>query len=177
MEVGLVLAFVLVVVWVAALVPIALRKRSEWQLSSSVSRFRQSNRRLATYPRGATRNALSPEEEYELRRAEAQQRRAEMQRIRRLRARRRQALGRLVVFVVASLLLGMVPHLHVLLDLGLLGVALLAGYGALCVRAAREEEWALTVPVTPRPTADGTGGVVVPIRPSRPAFVIVEATS
>lgn len=179
-EVAPVVAFVLVIVWLAALVPIALRKRSEWQLSASVTRFGQRRRRLAAgYPGVMAPNlALSAEEEEELRRAHAAQRRAERERIRRLRARRRQTLGRLAAFTSIAFVLGLVPHLHLLLDLSFIGIASLAGYGALCVRAARDEELALAPPVAaPRPVADSGGGVVVPLRPMRPAFVIVEATS
>lgn len=168
-------AFVLVIVWIAALVPIALKKRSEWELSSSVLRFRQRTSRLAaSYPRSGSTNGLSSEEDEVLRRA---QRRADRERIRRLRARRRQALGRLAAFVGASFVVGLIPHLHLFFDLALVGILALAGYGALCVRAARDEELMMAPPIVPtRPTGD-VGGVVVPIRPVRPAFVIVEATS
>ncbi len=178
-EVAAVVALVLVVVWVAALLPIALRKRHEWQLTASVSRFGRSSRRLAsTYPAAPPTATVSPAEEPELRRAYAAHRRAEVARVRRLRARRRQTLVRFGVAVAGAFVFGLLPHLHALFDLALLGLFALAGYAALCVRAAREEEYRLAAPVARvRPVVPAPGGVVVPLRPVRPSFVIVEATS
>jgi hypothetical protein len=186
-EVSLVLVVVLLIVWVVALLPFALRKRHEWVRGGSIDRFGEQRRafrnRYATYAVPVTPAGRSVEEE-NLAALEARRDalRAERQRIRRLRARRRVVLTRLCLAVIGSFVLGAIPPLHSLWDISFVGMFAAIAYAAAIVRLARDEEFRLNRPVHPvvappvrqeaRP-----GGVVVPLRQVRPAFVIVEATS
>ncbi|MCU1489372.1 MAG: hypothetical protein JWM85_777 [Acidimicrobiaceae bacterium] len=176
------LVFVLVLVWVAALLPIALKKRSQWQLSTSVSRFHHSSRRLSrSYPH--IEGVADAEAVEAVCRREEQLRRADRERVRARRARRRRVLVVLSATIFGSFLLGAVPSLRPLWDLSLASVLLGAAYCALLVRIARIEADVLARPLRPAVVSEagantgGPGAIIVPIRPVRPAFVIVEATS
>lgn len=168
---------VLVVVWMAVLIPVALRKRDEWSFGISLQRFRQRNRALSTTrPRLAAVPAIDDLTDEEQRRARARQLRAERQRIARRRAQRRRVLRTLLLGFAGLLLLGAIPPLRALWDLAVVDVIITACYAALCARAAQDEAQSLVV-ARGAATIPAGGGVVVPLRPAAPAFVIVEATS
>lgn len=192
--------FLLVVVWLVALVPVALRKLSEWQVTSSVARFRYRSRvmgrtfplvpyaaEVPVAPTPARVRAIDPEDAVRLRR----ERRA---RSARLVARRRKTLAWLCGAFVVTFLLGAVPALRVLWDLTLVVFLLATGYIALLVRfqriavaeAALEERAAKVVPIdafpgrrvqTVGPWSTMRPDVAGPARalpPARPAFVLVD---
>ncbi|MDA8298267.1 MAG: hypothetical protein M0004_17110 [Actinomycetota bacterium] len=181
------LVVVLLIVWVVALAPFALRKRHEWARGASINRFGEQRRafrtRYAAYALPVTPAGRALEDDDPAaREARRDALRVERQRIRRLRARRRVVLTRLCLGVVGSFVLGAIPPLHALWDLSFVGMFAAIAYGAAIVRLARDEEYRLNRPVHPvvAPPARQEarpGGVVVPLRPVRPAFVIVEATS
>ena len=169
---------VLVLVWIAVLIPLALRKRDEWEQTSSVSRFHESARRLAqSYPHLAYQAGAKVEETPEQYRARLNLARRERERLRALRFRRRRTLTLLVALVIGSFLFGAIPALRPLWDLGLVGIFSVIGYLAMVVRVAREEAVALERARRLAAAPANAGAVVVPLRPSPAAFVIVEATS
>ena len=190
----------LVVVWLVALVPVALRKLSEWQVTSSVARFRYRSRvmgrtfplvpysaEVPVAPTPARARAIDPEDAARLRR----ERRA---RSARLVVRRRKTLARLCGAFVVTFLLGAVPVLRVLWDLSLVVFLLATGYLALLVwfqriavaEAASLERAAKVVPIyastrrrvrTAGPWSTMRPDVARPastLPPARPAFVLVD---
>lgn len=187
-----VIVLVLVLVWVVALVPLALKKRSDWELSSSISQFRQRRRvlvRLTPPPPGAApsspgRPATPPAGGAAGPRRDAGRDAAARARRQALQARRRRALGTLAGTFAGSLVLGAVPALRPLWDLALVsGLCTVAYLGALVYvrrlqEVARAQERSVVevaartrqAPVVPlHPT-------VVPLR-RPPPFVIVQAGS
>jgi len=130
----------LVVVWLVALVPVALRKLSEWQVTASVARFRHQRRvmskSLAYPPPPVGVRALPVPRQVvgtgKTQSAWAQHRGRE--RSARLVARRRRVLARLTASLALTLVLGAVPALRFLWDLSLVSFFLTSGYIALLVR-------------------------------------------
>jgi hypothetical protein len=186
---------VLVLIWVIALTPFILRRLSEHQIASSVSRFRTAIRMLRrVYPRLVTSSEISgtvaamgaaaPE-------VAALRRRREAERARRRTARRKQLLVRLVGGTLSVTVFGALPHLHALWDLSIVGAILTAGYvGALALLASQSAPTAsleaarrpapkgVSHPVEHRLAAVGGGGpAFVPQIPRRPAFVVVDPNS
>lgn len=173
------IVLVLVLVWVAALLPIALKKRSEWDLSSSISQFRHRRRALdrftpVTAPAAAGRpGGTAPATP----RRDARSERAARARRQALRQRRRRTLGTLAGTFAGSLVLGAVPALRPLWDLALVVGLATVGYLAALVYFRRLEELAAerdrkVVELAAR----ARQSAIVPVRP-RPPFVIVGATS
>ncbi len=181
-------ALVLVLIWVVALVPFALRKRAEWALSSSVDRFRDSTGRLRRiYPHlvaVATERGDAP---WVARPPLAGSYRPPSRaRLAERRARRRRTLTLLGCATAGTFVLGAIPALRVLWDLSLVALVLGAGYVAALVHFARLEAFAAerarkVVPLQPvganhRPVEQyaAAGGQVVAMLPVRPAFVLVD---
>jgi len=177
---------VLVLVWVAALLPIALRKRSEWEITASVSRFRYRTGLLRrAYPRLAAA-ASAPESSAQLRARPPVPGRPKLAE---RRARRRRVLATLLGATFGTFLLGAIPALRPLWALSLVSLGATAAYVALLAHFARLELEAATrdrkvVPITARraaPALEATrvaavGHAAVDV-PARPAFVLVEAPS
>jgi hypothetical protein len=186
---------VLVFIWVIALTPFILRRLSEHQIATSVSRFRTAIRMLRrVYPRlvtsaeipGAvvTTGGSSPE-------FAAVRRRREAERARRQIARRKQLLVRLVGGTATTVVFGALPHLHALWDLSIAGALLTAGYlGGLALLASQSARStsidaarrlapkAMLHPVEHRLAAGGGGGPhFVAQIPRRPSFVVVDPNS
>lgn len=187
------IVLILVLVWVAALLPIALKKRSEWELSTSISQFRQRRQRLVRYSAPAAAGATAgpwagsaagappaggdPSSRTSTAATERRAARAARARRRALQARRRRTLGALVATMAATLVLGAIPALRPLWDLTIIATLTLAAYvGALiwfrraALLAVERERKVIELAARARQSA------VVPLRP-RPPFVIVEATS
>ncbi len=188
------IVLILVLVWVAALLPIALKKRSEWELSTSISQFRQRRQRLVRYREhgdpgsagaaggqwGGSAARSSPGDGNRWSAPAPMggaDRRAARARRRALQARRRRTLGALVATMAATLVLGAVPALRPLWDLTLVATLALVAYVAALVwfrraalMAVERERNVIELAARARQSA------IVPLRP-RPPFVIVEATS
>ena len=188
------IVLILVLVWVAALLPIALKKRSEWELSTSISQFRQRRQRLVRYREhgepgsagaaggqwGGSAARSSPGDGNRWSAPTPMggaDRRAARARRRALQARRRRTLGALVATMAATLVLGAVPALRPLWDLTLVATLALVAYVAALVwfrraalMAVERERNVIELAARARQSA------IVPLRP-RPPFVIVEATS
>lgn len=179
------IVLILVLVWAAALLPIALKKRSEWELSSSISQFRQRRRALVGFaPAGAPSAWVPPgdigpgtagDDATGLRGVRGEN--AARARLKARAERRRRALGALGGTFLASLVFGAIPALRPLWDLALVAGLGTAAYVGALVYFRRVEELALerkrkVVELTAR----ARQSAVAPIRP-RPPFVIVEATS
>lgn len=189
---------ILVLVWVAALLPIALKKRSEWELSSSISDFRQRRRRLVRFA-GATVDAGMAEDRHlgtarggatswgpsggepaalvDPAVLDARAARAARARRRALQARRRRALRGLLGTMAATLVLGAIPALRPLWDVTIAAALCSVAYLGALVWFRRAAELAVErdrkiIELAARVRQ----GAVVPLRP-RPPFVIVEATS
>lgn len=185
----------LVVVWLVALVPVALRKFSEWQVTASVAEFRYRTRAMgracpAAGPVGMpdVRSArpVPPVDPDELERLRRHQRARAAQQM----ARRRRALSVLTSVLGATFVLGAIPALRVLWDLSLVAFLLTTGYLALLVRfqrgravaAATSERDEKVVPIhAHRRHRDGVEGaagegraIVGTLPPARPAFVLVD---
>ncbi|MDA8033197.1 MAG: hypothetical protein M0T71_03350 [Actinomycetota bacterium] len=197
------IVLILVLVWVAALLPIALKKRSEWELSTSISQFRQRRQRLVRYREhgdpgsagsagaagaaggqwGGSAARSSPGDGNRwsapapMGGADRRAARAARARRRALQARRRRTLGALVATMAATLVLGAVPALRPLWDLTLVATLALVAYVAALVWFRRA---ALMAVERERNVielaARARQSAIVPLRP-RPPFVIVEATS
>jgi hypothetical protein len=175
----------LVVVWLVVLVPIALRKFSEWQVTASVAQFRLRTRAMGracpatphldaeTLP--ASEATLDPE-------AEAHRKRRERERAKLRIARRRRTLLWLAGTLGASFVLGAIPPLRGLWDLSLATFLLATGYVALLVRiqraaaaeAAATERAEKVVPLRRPADRDAMPGGVGTLPPARPAFVLVD---
>jgi hypothetical protein len=190
------LILVLALVWVIALSPVIVRKASEYQVFSSVARFRHRTGLMRqAYPQLAA--AALPDAPL-LVAGEAivtpEMRRAARARHRRTIERRRRALVTLVSTCLGSLLLGVVPALRALWGLSLASLLLTATYLALLAyltqaetNASERRRKVIPMPGAPsRPflpdayaTAVGHHGSVTmpPIvaLPSRPSFVLVDA--
>lgn len=175
------IVLILVLVWVAALLPIALKKRSEWELSSSISQFRQRRRALVGFSPSATPAAAGPVPagpgETTAAQRDPRSEKAARARLKARTERRRRALTALLGSFFASLVLGAIPALRPLWDLALVAGLCSVGYVGALVYFRRVEELALerkrkVVELTARARQSS----VAPIRP-RPPFVIVEATS
>ncbi len=191
------IVLILVLVWVAALLPIALKKRSEWELSTSISQFRQRRQRLVRYREhgdpgsagaaggqwggSAARSSPGDGDRWSapapMGGADRRAARAARARRRALQARRRRTLGALVATMAATLVLGAVPALRPLWDLTLVATLALVAYVAALVwfrraalMAVERERNVIELAARARQSA------IVPLRP-RPPFVIVEATS
>jgi hypothetical protein len=186
---------VLVLIWVIALTPFLLRRLSEHQIASSVSRFRTAIRLMRrVYPRlgtsgqalmaVSTHNGASPQEE-------ALRRRKEAARAKRQIERRKQLLVRLVGGTATSAVFGALPHLHAFWDLSIAGAVLTAGYvGALAVLASHSPVHPIASgparslarhadarPVERRLVAAVGGSAFIPQMPRRPSFVVVDPNS
>ncbi len=181
----------LVVVWLVALVPLALRWFSEWQLTASLSQFRDTAgamrrvRPASSAPPGAVPGGAPGEEDsqvLEARRARERARAAE------LVARRRRVLTVLASSLLGTLVLGAIPGLGVLWDVSLVSFVATTGYVALLVRFRRAavaqvvatERAAKVVSINSARRRDagaaGAAGVTapMPLPPLRPAFVLVD---
>ena len=189
---------ILVLVWVAALLPIALKKRSEWELSSSISQFRHRRRLLvrlfgptpgtSASMSGTSRQATPPWAPEAIpddpvapspsaTTVDPRAARAAKARRLALQARRRRTLTALLCTLTASLILGAVPALRPLWDLTIVAALCSVAYLAALVWLRRAQELAAererkVVELTAR----ARQSAIAPIRP-RPPFVIVEATS
>lgn len=172
------IVLVLVLVWVAALLPIALKKRSEWDLSSSITQFRHNRRALDRFVPGAVVDAARPVPAATTApRRDARSERAVRARRRALRRRRRHTLATLAGTFAGSLVLGAIPALRPLWDLTLVAGLATGGYVAALVYVRRLEELAAerdrkVVELAER----ARQSAIAPVRP-RPPFVIVSATS
>lgn len=172
------IVLVLVLVWVAALLPIALKKRSEWELSSSISQFRYRRRALDRVTPVAAPGATRPgDAAVPGPRRDARGERAARARRQALRQRRRRTLATLAGTFAGSLVLGAIPALRPLWDLALVAGLATAGYVVALVYVHRLEELAAerdrkVVELAAR----AREGAIVPIRP-RPPFVIVGGAS
>lgn len=172
----------LVVVWLVVLVPVALRKLSERQLSASVDQFRHRARAI-----GRATPVAVPYVDPERR---AWERARERSRAQRRRERRRRVLTTLLASFGASLVLGAIPALRPLWDLSLVAFLLSTGYVALLVRAERERVISAALAERAEKVvqigehrrfgerhrgvdADGRA-IVGTLPPARPAFVVVD---
>lgn len=183
---------VLVVIWVAALAPMAFRRYLDRRASTSVDRFSYRTwlfRR--NYPSLSQTTAAEPER-VARRVVSDGQLRAERLRVRRRRERRRRVLLGLGGAFVATLVFGAIPPLRVFWDLSVVLALLVAGFLVLAASATRNEALTLerlrkVVPIQtePAPISEPTQRVavsgrhhvgVVPMMP-RPAFRLVEAPS
>ena len=179
------IVLVLVLVWMAALLPIALKKRSEWDLSSSITQFRHRRRALdrfapvtnpaAAGPRGVTTTTSPRRDARDARDARGE--RVARARRQALRQRRRRTLAVLVGTFGGSLVLGAIPALRPLWDLTLVAALATVGYLAALVYVRRLEELAAerdrkVVELAAR----ARQSAIVPVQP-RPPFVIVGAGS
>lgn len=181
---------VLVVIWVAALAPMAFRRYRDRRASTSVDRFNYRTwlfRR--TYPAIASSGAFDSASRQIATEAQI---RAERVRIRRRRERRRRVLLSMVGGILATLVFGAIPALRVLWDMSLVLVLATAGFLALAATAARDEALTLermrkVVPLATQATGDSESAPrlavagpqsvsIVPLVP-RPAFRLVEAPS
>jgi len=183
-----VIVVILLLVWVVALLPLALRKLSEWQLSSSVSEFDHRTRLLRrTYPAMAARAAAGGGVDGTVEaaalpdgtRRAASARRAARERARQRLARRRRALAILAGTALGTFVLGAIPALRVLWDLTVVDLLLTGGYVALLVHFRRLETTAGDDCDANVPLRVVEGGrqpaTITPLPPARPAFVILEA--
>ena len=182
---------VLVVIWVAALTPFLLRRFSEHQIASSVSRFRSAVGLLrraqphldAVRSAPAARPHSGPQ-------AHPRPRDAVRRRQRQIE-RRRQLLFRLAGFTIGAFVLGAIPHLHLLWVFGVIGVVMTGAYIFLLVQLARQDA---PLPMEAmrnvvslhrhegfgspgRVAAAGAGGAGPAPFEHRPAFVVVERPS
>lgn len=173
----------LVVVWLVALVPVALRRFSEWQLTASLHHFQDSagamrRARPVTSGVGPSRPvAVNPA-------LEAARRARERARSAALMARRRRVLVVLVSVLAGSLVLGALPSLSALWDLSLVAFAATSGYVAILVRVHREgvaraaaserREKVVSIHSSRRSAAAGALEAPSPLPPARPAFVLVD---
>ena len=182
----------LVVVWLVALVPIALRKLSEWQVTASVARFRRQRRVMSkTLPYPPQLVGVRPLPEPRRGAGPAQSARMQRQmreRSARLMARRRRVLARLAGSLVVTLVLGAVPPLRFLWDVSLATFFLTSGYVALLVRlqqvraaeAAEHERAEKVVPIDVRHRQAeasmpvGSSRHAATLAPTRPAYVLVD---
>jgi len=176
----------LVVVWLVALVPFALRRFSEWQLTSSLTQFRDSAGAMRR-ARPATGSDVDPALDVDPRIVERRRER-ERARAAELVARRRRVLAVLCSTFLGTLVLGAIPGLGVLWDISLLAFAATTGYVALLVRLRREavaraaasERAEKVVPIHSALRRDAgapaAAGVHFPamLPPVRPAFVLVD---
>jgi len=182
---GIVVVLILVLVWVAALLPIALKKRSDWDLFTSITRFRQHRRtlvRMSPWADDRLNDSSGRPAPTNVTRAFAGRRpgdvdRAARERLKALRERRRRILTRLVATFLASLFLGAVPALRPLWYIALMAGIATGAYVAALVYFRRLDELAVerdrkVVELATR----ARQSAVAPVR-SRPSFVIVEATS
>ncbi|MDA8291930.1 MAG: hypothetical protein M0Z33_09675 [Actinomycetota bacterium] len=172
----------LVVVWLVALVPFALRRFSEWQLTASVTQFQDSAgamrraRAVAQAPRPRSSEPPDPA-------MEAARQARERARATELVLRRRRVLTELTATFLGTLVLGAIPGLGILWDLSLVAFLATTGYVALLVRFRREavaraaatERAEKVVPIhlarRDRPVGP-TAPVSLP--PARPSFVLVD---
>lgn len=178
----------LIVVWLVALVPLALRKLAERHVSSSVAQFHQSIRAIdracpvvpGTDRVAGGRGALAPDPAEVARR---QRRERELTRAR--TARRRRTLVSLAGATGGAFVLGAIPALRPLWYLALVTFLLTAAYVALLVwlqrmaaEAAADSERAIKVVPIGRHFGERhpeSGPAVGLHRPLRPAFVLVDA--
>jgi hypothetical protein len=171
-----VVVVVLVLVWVVALLPIALKKRSEWELSSSISQFRHRRRALdrlapsAGPAEGAPMNSPAPPHGRRRDQTARQRRRALCQ-------RRRRTLTALAATVVGGLVFGTIPALQPLWYVALVAGIALIGYLAALVYVRRLEELAAERDRKVIELAErARRSAIAPVQP-RPAFVIIGAGS
>lgn len=170
------IVLILVLVWVAALLPIAVRKRSEWELTTSIAQFRQRRRALAPVT-AVDLASQSPDGGPFGKERRARLEKAMKARLRLRRERRRRTLTVLSASLGGSLVLGAIPGLGALWDLSLVAACCTVGYVALLVYFRRIEELSAERERKVVELAHRTRrGAIVPMRP-RPSFVIVEATS
>jgi hypothetical protein len=174
---------ILVLIWVVALTPFLLRRLSEHQLVTSVSKFRAATGMLRrVYPKLESVRSVNPTLG-ENARSSAQRRRIEHAQAKRLMERRKQLLFRLVGGTFGTLMFGGLPHLHKLWDLSIVGAILTTGYVSALAYLANQPAPLPTLrrpasgigPYDPeRLVASGGGGpaMATPI-PRRPAFVVV----
>jgi len=191
-----VIVVILMLVWLVALLPLALRKLSEWQLSSSVSQFDHRTRLLRrTYPAMARRAAEgaghatagrapqgAPAPDGGARQPAAASppaRRAARERARQRLARRRRTLAVLACTALGTFVLGAIPALRALWDLTVVDLLLTAGFVALLVHFRRLETTSGEHRDAAIPLRVVEGGrqpaTITPLPPARPAFVILEA--
>lgn len=186
------LIIVLLLVWLAALAPIAYRRYVDGQASASVDRFsyRAWRARHANPAIGMTQSPAGPLARAE-RRSELQtQIRLERQRIRRRRERRRRVLVGLAGTISFSLVLGAIPTFRALWGLTALSSIVGFVYVYTLVGVARTESLNLErlrkiVPlgaasigeVEHRGIAAADGVLYSTPLPRQPAFVVLEALS
>ena len=186
------LIIVLLLVWLAALTPIAYRRYTDRLASTSVDRFsyRAWLARQASPAIGMTNSpvGLLTREE---RRSELQtQVRLERQRIRLRRERRKRVLVELAITISLSLALGIIPTFRALWGLTLLASIIGAVYVYTLISVARSETLnlerlrkivplgAASSPDVERSAVAAGGGVLYPTPLQRqPAFVVLEARS
>jgi ABC-type multidrug transport system fused ATPase/permease subunit len=189
------IVMVLALIWLVALVPFLLRRVSEHQLAASVSKFRSATGNLkktcsavATIRGVGQRTSTAPVPPP---RSEAERRKRELERAQWRIARRRQLLARLVIGTGTTLILGALPHLHVLWDLSIVGIVLTGCYVSALAYLAHQPKDLMEIrqplervhqKVThPRERLVAVGGgiepVIVPMLPRRPSFVIVKPNS
>jgi hypothetical protein len=175
-------ALLLVVVWLVALTPIAIRKFGERSDGAYVERFRGRTRAMSRVtPVCARESAVATGTESTLSDAaarRARQQQAQWRRGRNQIERRRRTLAALLGGFFFTLALGLIPALHALLYVALAFAVFCAAYITLLVQYAQRS------PNAPRAADDLTN--VVPIRPDmadapylasapmRPAFVVVD---
>ena len=153
---------VLVLVWLVVILPIAVRKFSEYRLVSSVARFRHQTELLGrAHANFTSLNARLPSSEKEARvvnEAQASALRAVQTRIEARRTRRRETLLLLGSGICSTLLVGAVPSLRAFWVVAVLLAMVTGVYLALLVRCAAAEamtaERALKI-VTITTAADG----------------------
>lgn len=184
---------VLVLVWIAALTPIAYRHFTDRQATASVERFsyRSWLVRRANPAIGMQQAHSSPHDRAERRLDVQAQIRRERSRIQRRRERRRRVLVGFGVTILASLVLGVIPALRLLWAFGLVASVLGAAYVYLLVSIARSETLNLErlrkiVPFgNDQPSemeqqvlavaGGGRGALYSTPLPRRPSFVVLEA--
>lgn len=184
----------LVVVWLVALVPVALRKFSEWRITASVAEFHHRSRAMgrarpvAAGNEGAAARAAERDDPAELDRLRGRERARRRERV----ARRRRALRYLLVTLTSTFVLGAIPALRALWDLSLITFLMTTGYLALLVRVERErmsiaaesERAEKVVQMHAHRRGHEPDGAVEPVArhavgvgvlpPARPAFVLVD---
>jgi hypothetical protein len=175
---------VLIVIWMAALTPFALRRLSERQVSASLSQFRHLTGMLGR-PSGDPSASPSPSRPVE-RELTDRERRAQKARHRRRQQCRRRALAGLIGTFGFTLVFGAIPALRALWDLTILDVIATAAYIGMLAYVTRLETFEAerralrnVYPIAPhlamresgdeRYAATGTSQIV-----AKPAFRIIE---
>lgn len=131
---------VVVLVWLVALIPFALRRHSAYRVHTSVARFRRQHRLLELAYRSRTDGPVTaPARSHDLERtsrsASPQASKASMSR---LQLRRRRVLSGICGALGLCLVLGAVPELRALWTVSILLAVVLACYLVLLVRYATE---------------------------------------